>query len=157
MRPVARSAARRQRRAGLALPSGPATFVPRCTPSPETAEYNSDNDKVSEEEGIDDNEYAGIVSSEKYTKAMEAYILSENKEKKSEKGRPRRNAAVKCRINVKSIKAPPLYKCTQCDKLHFGTKLMRHHLRIGHENQPLRAIDVLKQERKSSNFYVCFG
>ncbi|XP_045160509.2 uncharacterized protein LOC123525484 [Mercenaria mercenaria] len=129
----------------------------RETPSPEANEYKSDNDEnANDEEELDENEYEGIIPSAKYQKAMAAYIASENPDTKKARGRPSRNAALKCRIKVKSIKAPPLYKCLHCEEVHFGTKLMRNHLRLEHKNQPLRAIDVLKQEKKYPNFYICF-
>lgn len=118
--------------------------------------YKSDNEESKGVSDAEENEYDGIVPADIYERAMAAYIASENSEISKVRGRPSRNAALKCRIKVKSIKAPPLYKCMHCSEIHFGTNLMRAHLQKKHKNQPLRSIDVLKQDKKSPNFYTCF-
>lgn len=118
----------------------------------------SDMEENKEDETtVEENEYEGIVPDEVYDRAMSAYIESDNPESNSGRGRSSRKAALKCRIKVKrSVKAPPLYKCIHCSEFHFGTNLMRAHLRQKHKNQPLRAVDVLKQEKKNPHFFICF-
>jgi hypothetical protein len=128
-----------------------------ATPSPEAEEYKSDNEvDEADDEETDENEYAGLVPSAEYEKAMAEYLESENPEVRKGRGRPSRKSALKCRMKVKSMKAPPLYKCLNCSKIYFGTKLMRQHIQEEHKNEPLKAIDILKQERKNPNFYALF-
>ena len=134
------------------------------TPSPEAKEYKSDDDDndddddddVEDDSEVGENKYDGIMPSDLYEKAMTEYLSNESQDVKKGRGRPSRKSAIKCRMKVKSMKTPPLYKCVTCSEVHFGTKLMKRHLQEKHKTEPLRAIDVLKESKKNPNYYIFF-
>lgn len=116
---------------------------------------NDDDDSEPEQKEADDGLDGLEIPEQDVQKMMDEYISDEASRGKSS-GRPNRAAAAKASARVQAQgHSPSLYKCLQCQQMHFGENLMKRHINTIHPGVALRALDVKKKTHKN-NPYICF-